>query len=199
MPDDIKILILAAGKGHRMGSTKQLLPYQQQTLLGSVIELANSLSLGKPLVVLGYEAEEILSTLGDVQAEFITNYDWSKGMGNTLSEAVKAASDHKTNVQAVLVLLADQPRVTRAHLLRLVQAYLQEKYRIIATKYSNGGGVPAIFDKSIFPDLMKLEGDQGARQIIRNHAEVGLFVSDDEEVWDIDTPDDYQRLLGKDQ
>ena len=199
MLHEIQILILAAGKGHRMGSTKQLLPYLNHTLLGNVISVANSLALGKPLVLLGYQADEIKSSLGQVQADFAVNSNWKKGMGNTLATAVKNASANNRNLKAVLVLLADQPRISKAHLIRLIHIYRQKKYPIIATEYAHGGGVPAIFDKSIFPDLLNLEGDQGARQIIRNHTEVGLLASDDEEVWDIDTPDDYQRLLEKDR
>ena len=199
MLHEIQILILAAGKGRRMGSTKQLLPYLKHTILGNVISVANSLALGKPLVVLGYQADEIKSSLGQVEADFIINSNWKKGMGKTLATAVKKASANNGDLKAVLVLLADQPRISKEHLIRLIHSYRQKKYPIIATEYANGGGVPAIFDKSIFPDLLNLEGDQGARQIIRNHTEVGLLTSDDEEVWDIDTPDDYQRLLEKDR
>ena len=195
MSAEIQILILAAGKGHRMGTTKQMLPYLDRPLLIHVIDLANSLSLGRPIVLLGYEAEKIKLSVTEDQAHLIVNPHWTKGMGNTLAWGIqKAAIESKP--EAVLVLLADQPKISKAHLWRLVQEYRQKNAPIIATAYPNGGGVPAIFDKSIFPQLLKLNGDHGARRLIRNYEDIVLISPPEKEVWDIDTPEDYHRLLG---
>ena len=195
MPSRIQILILAAGKGRRMGSTKQLLPYLNKTLLGSVISLANSLGIGKPMVILGHEADKIKASVEHMQAEITVNPDWQKGMGNTIAYGAKLAVNKDPELEAVMVLLADQPRISKSHLIRMVKEYEENKTSITATQYPGGGGVPAIFDHSALPDLMNLKGEGGARQIIRNHSSVRIILPDNEEIWDVDTPEDYQHLL----
>ncbi len=195
MPSEIQILILAAGKGRRMGRTKQLLPYQSQTLIGKVIDLANSLSLGKPLVILGYEAEKINSSIDHSKAHIRVNPNWQEGMGNTLAYGAKEASVMHPDLEAILVLLADQPRISKSHLILLIKEYKKKKAAIISTQYPSGGGVPAIFDHSIFPDLMRLKGEGGARKIIRRFSNALLLPPEEGEVWDVDTPEDYQQLL----
>ncbi|MCX2719606.1 nucleotidyltransferase family protein [Lentiprolixibacter aurantiacus] len=195
MSPSIQILILAAGRGSRMGSTKQLLPYLDRTLLGSVVERANSLSLGKPMVILGNKADKIKKYLAEEQADLVVNSSWERGMGNTLSYGVKKAAATKPELQAVLIMLGDQPKISKTHLLQLIQEYKNKKSPIIATAYAHGGGVPAIFDKAVFPDLIDLDGDRGAHKIIRNYPATRLLVPDKKEVWDIDSPEDYQRLL----
>ena len=195
MPSDIQILILAAGKGRRMGSTKQLLPYRSHTLIGNVIDLANSLSLGKPLVILGYEAEKISSSIDHTDADVRFNPNWQEGMGNTLAYGVKEGSALNPHLQAILVLLADQPRISKTHLLNLIKEYKLKKGLIISTKYPGGGGVPAIFDHSLFPNLMSLKGKEGARKLIRRFTNPVMLTPDKGEVSDVDTPEDYQQLL----
>jgi molybdenum cofactor cytidylyltransferase len=78
----------------------------------------------------------------------------------------------------------------------MVQEFNQTGSAIIATAYPDGGGVPAIFDKSVFPQLLKLDADRGARQLIRNHEGVVLVPPAEQQIRDIDTPEDYQKLLG---
>lgn len=196
MSADIQILILAAGKGERMGTTKQLLPYLDRPLLVNVVDLANSLSLGKPIVILGYEADEIKLSMAQGQAHIVVNPHWAKGMGNSLACGIKKAAAVNPELAAVLVLLADQPKISKAHLLRMVQEFNQTGSAIVATAYPDGGGVPAIFNKSIFSELLELDADRGARQLIRKHEDVVLVFPAEEQIQDIDTPEDYQKLLG---
>ena len=194
---NLQILILAAGKGQRMGSTKQLLPYENATLLGSVISLANSLGWGKPMVILGYQAEKIKLAVKQNQADITVNPEWEQGMGKTIAHGIKRASTINPDLNAVLVMLADQPRISKSHLLQLINEYQKNRSPIVATAYPNGGGVPAVFDSAMFTELMNLEGDKGARQLIRNHKGSSLLVPTKDEVCDIDTPEDYQKLVDK--
>ncbi len=194
MQGDKAIVILAAGAASRMGEPKQLLEYKSDTLLGLAITIANKLSLGKPTVVLGAYADRILASHQQHRANFVINPEWKLGMGNSLVFGLKTVLESNSRLQAILVLLADQPLISLAHLLELIKKNEASTQAVIATKYEEGGGVPAIFNKSFFPKLLSLKGDRGARSIIRDHADKVILLPEEDSLLDIDTPEDYMHL-----
>ncbi|MBT8178171.1 MAG: nucleotidyltransferase family protein [Eudoraea sp.] len=198
MQDNKRIIILAAGSATRMGEPKQMLPYKSTTLLGHTITIANTLSLGKPFVVLGANADSILESHQQYQANFVINPTWEQGMGNSLVFGLTAALEAEPKLEAVLVLLADQPLVSPSHLLGIIKKYESDAVPVIATKYEHGAGVPAIFNKSLFPELLELKGDYGARKIIRDHLDKAIMVPKKHSLLDIDTPEDYLQLRNLD-
>ena len=121
MQGDKAIIILAAGAASRMGEPKQLLEYKSDTLLGQAITIANKLSLGKPTVVLGAYADRILASHQQHRANFVINPEWKLGMGNSLVFGLKTVLESNSRLQAILVLLADQPLISLAHLLELIR------------------------------------------------------------------------------
>jgi molybdenum cofactor cytidylyltransferase len=101
-------------------------------------------------------------------------------------------------VRAALVALGDQPTVPRAVLLGLLSAYRATARAIVAPRYRDGRGNPVLFDASIFPELLRLTGDAGARGIIdADPARVALVSFDLPMPPDIDTPEDYETLRGR--
>ena len=192
--DKITIIILAAGAATRMGKPKQLLTYKSDTVLGRTIATANALSQEKPVVILGAHAQEIKAKHAQHHAHFAINPKWEEGMGNSLVFGLRTALEAHPQLEAIMVLLADQPLIQAGYLQRMVGQYAHANTPIIATQYENGAGVPAIFDKSLFPKLMELKGDTGARKIIGDHPEKVVLNPEDKSLFDIDTPGDYQHL-----
>ena len=194
MQDHIAILILAAGSATRMGEPKQLLPFKGTTLLGHVILTSNKLKLGPPSVVLGAQAEEIKQRHADKQAEWLMNQSWEEGMGASLVFGLKTLLKKRPALSAVLILLADQPLISAEYLGEMLLAFQNEEVALVATQYREGPGVPVLIGKSLFPEILDLKGDQGARKILLKHAHQAKLLLNATGVVDIDYPEDYLKL-----
>ena len=194
MQDHIAILILAAGSATRMGEPKQLLPFKGTTLLGHVIHTSSKLNLGAPFVVLGAEAEEIKLQHADSPAEWLVNRSWQEGMGTSIVSGLKAIIQQRPELPAVLILLADQPLISAEYLGEMLLAFQNEEVALVATQYREGPGVPVLIGKSLFPEILDLKGDQGARKILLKHAHQAKLLLNATGVVDIDYPEDYLKL-----
>ncbi|SHG31318.1 nucleotidyltransferase family protein [Flagellimonas flava] len=196
MSSDIHAIILAAGASTRMGGTiKQLLPWKDSTLLGTTIKQATQIA-GKSLVVLGSNVEAIRPSIPD-SVEVVVNSNWQKGMGSSISFGVGHILKSGHNPSGILILLSDQPLVDRDFLHQMRSTFLSGKYKIVATKYGNKAGVPAIFDHSIFSELTGLGQDFGARDIIKAHIQQTFSIDPVGREIDIDTLDIYNQLIDK--
>lgn len=159
---EIDIAILAAGQGSRMGGSKQLAMLEGETLLSRAIRTAKQSGLGRIIVVLGAEAEMISQHVpGDVVS--IVNHEWRDGIASSIRKAVEAAGDG--SCQALLFMTADQPFVDASLLQTLAATYQTSSNPIVASLYGTPG-IPAVFSKEKFPDLLQLKGDRGAKQLI---------------------------------
>ena len=191
---NLSIIILAAGQSSRLGQPKQLLPYKNTTLLEYIIEQTNPITTTKTIVVLGAYANEIRSILASANVEIVLNKDWKKGMSKSLQKGLTQTQ----NSDAILILLSDQPFVTTELINQIIQKATSSDLPIIATKYNNILGVPALFKKETFQELLNLNEQQGAKKVIKKYAtnnEVGIV--DFEKGWiDIDTLEDYWELMG---
>ena len=120
---------------------------------------------------------------------------WSAGLGSSIGVGVQHVIDSATDPDAAILLTCDQPFVSAAALGQLIQLRLTTGKPIVASSYAATLGIPALFDRSCFPDLLQLKGDGGAKGIIlsRQH-EVAPFNFPAAAI-DIDTPADYQRFL----
>ncbi|WP_420322542.1 nucleotidyltransferase family protein [Flagellimonas sp.] len=195
MSNTIPILILAAGASSRMkGEIKQLLPWGNSTLLGNAINQAKKVS-NAVYVVLGANADKILEVIS-INADIIHNPNWETGMGSSISCGIKHIQK-KENPKAVLIMLADQPLIDAVFLNELIQKFINGSAEITATIYKNKAGVPSIFDSSLFPELMNLASDVGARTIVEKHAGKTNLVDPNGKEIDIDTKEKYNQLLDK--
>ncbi len=184
----IAILILAAGSSKRMGEIKQLLSYKETTLLGWAIEQAKASEASEVFCVLGANAERIQKRLGD-PVPWIMNHQHKEGLSSSIAAGVSALEDR----DAVLIVLADQPGIQTADLNRLLQQYLKNPDTIVASNYGGSIGVPALFPKMYFSDLVLLKGDKGAKNYLNQHKE-GIHLIDSLRLLDIDTQEDYSKL-----
>jgi molybdenum cofactor cytidylyltransferase len=147
------------------------------------------------MVVLGASAELCRREIHDLPVSSVINHDWEAGMGSSLSLGLETLlSAASPPLDAVIMMLCDQPFLTASILDRLVGAYAVNPGRIVASEYGEVVGVPALFDSALFPDLLNLSGAQGARQILQQHHRHIHKIDFPEGAIDIDTVADYERL-----
>ncbi len=195
MPE-LAIIIPAAGKSARMGKPKQLLEYKSESLIGHCIDMAKSLGPYVVYVILGANSEKIKPEVEKHQAGILINADWQKGLGSSIALGVSTILKDHPETRGVLVLLPDQPLISRNHLEQIITEYDFKKGSIVATKYPEGKfGVPALFDCKYFNQLMKLSGDFGAKELIGSNLDQTLLIDPGDEIFDIDTPEDYSKLI----
>ena len=187
------ILILAAGNSSRMGKTKQLLPYKNATLLEWAIEQAQKSVVKNVFCVLGANKEVIEKQLSTKTVEIIYNPNYKDGLSTSIVKGIEFLLNY--NFDSVLIMLADQPHVTSEYLNSLIEASKNNPSKLIASNYQGSVGVPAIFPKNYFNDLLDLKGDKGAKNFLLQQNNNVIKVNSTQNLLDIDTPEDYQHLL----
>lgn len=193
----IGLIILAAGAATRMGRPKQLLSYQGRSLILHAVEVALA-SMSQPIiVVLGAYVEQIKPELMSKAVQVVENSQWQEGMSSSIRAGISMLLKTNSKLDAVIISLADQPLVSPQIFNQLIQSYQETQKVIIASKYNEATGVPALFSNALFPELMQLEGDKGAKALIQKYIDKGLILLIPEAGIDIDTPDDYKQLLLK--
>jgi molybdenum cofactor cytidylyltransferase len=195
LPDkSIGIIILAAGASSRMnGQPKQLLEFEGKTLLRRAAETALSSNLRPVVVVLGANAEKSLPEIKDLPVLPAINENWASGMGGSIKTGLSVLLAENTDIEAAILMLCDQPFVTAETLNRLVETFQKTKKPIAACQYSDTLGVPALFAREMFAELSALQGDAGAKAVIKKHANVAQSPAP-EAAFDIDTQADFQKL-----
>lgn len=187
----IGAVVLAAGKASRFGSPKQLLEIRGESLIDRACRTALEAGCQPVLRVLGAHAETILKRLCPAGVETLIHGAWEKGMGGSLAAGVSHLLALRPDLDAVFVLLADQPMTTVA-LLKTMEAELQTA-AIVWCGHSNAKGPPALFAQKHFGELMSLQGDRGARAVAVNHQ--AAVVPFSEAAWDIDSPEAWEKFL----
>lgn len=186
------ILILSAGSSSRMGKPKQLLPFKNTTLLGNAIEQAKNSKADSVFCVLGSNAKIIEKEIEKSNSKIIYNPNFKDG----LSSSIVAGVQHlKNSFDNILVMLADQPNVDATYLNELIKTSKENPSKIISSNYQNNKGVPAVFPKIYFQQLLKLEGDKGAKEFLNNQSSNLIVVKNLINLVDIDTQEDYQNLI----
>ena len=120
-------------------------------------------------------------------------------MGSSIRAGIEALSGSDPGVDAAVFMICDQPHVTGQVVARLVEAHRGTRRHVIASSYGGNVGVPALFGRSLFPELIRLEGAAGAKQVLRRHASEAYLIPFSEGELDIDTPDDYSRLIASER
>lgn len=190
------ILILAAGKSSRMGKPKQLLKLGSETLIEHAIKQALQSNATTVVCILGAYAEEIKSIISHhSKCEFVVNEDWESGLSSSLKCGIHWAQEH--NYEAAVAMLADQPLIDSDFINEILQLANQHPESLIAANYGEKRGVPALFPKPYFNQLLKLKGDTGAGVLLNNPDEHVITVEAKNRLIDLDTPEDYARFLRK--
>ncbi|PXY46780.1 hypothetical protein DMB68_06385 [Flavobacterium hydrophilum] len=180
-----------------MGESKQLLPWRDSTLLGSVIENAFSAAADEIFVVLGAYRNEIQEKIDLSQTIILVNKNWQKGLGSSIALATAVIDEKYQDIDAVLFVLADQPFISHSHLNAIIELYNKEKEAIIITRKDDYRGVPVLFPRKFFSELILLSNDEGAKQIINSNKNQIREVVTHDDITDIDTLESYIALSHK--
>ena len=158
-----------------------------------VTQVVCAAGLDQVVVVVGANAERVKEALEDLPVQIIPNRNWAEGMSSSLGTGLGALG---RDIQAALVVLADQPGLTADLLRTLVARYETTRSPIVAPFYRGRRGNPVLFDRALFADLQAVEGDQGGRGLLaRYQSSVERVTVDDAAVLlDVDTRQDYQAL-----
>jgi len=189
----IGAIVLAAGASTRMGQPKQLLHFQGRSLLHHTVEVVVA-SVCKPIiVVLGAYAEKMHQEVNHLPVQVVENPQWHEGMGASIEVGITALNATK-EIEGVVLTLCDQPFVSCDVINQLVAAYYSTGQGIIACEYAGTLGVPALFSRKFFSDLMNLQPTSGAKQVIKKYSHEVFPVPFAAGAIDIDTPQDYEEL-----
>lgn len=187
-------LILAAGSSRRLGRPKQLEPWGATTLLGRVVDQARTFPVDEVWVVLGHASERILDQVDLSRVTVVENPEWEEGIASSLRAGLDAIT-RLSRCESVLILLGDQPGVDREVVEELMASHRKAGLPVSIPKYRYSRGNPVVVERSLWPRLMSLEGDEGAQRLWQAHPE---WVN---EVWvselaprDVDTEADVTEL-----
>lgn len=188
----IGVIVLAAGAATRMGRLKQLLPYRGHTLVGHSIRQALDAGFEPAIVVVGAAADAMCVALANEPVEIAHNASWESGMGSSIVAGMRCLAGRE--LDAVAILLADQPLVSSAHLIAMAALLEPGHIQIAAAEYNGALGVPALFKRALFPSLAALPPQAGARNLLRGARDGIARYALPEAAIDIDTPDDFAAL-----
>jgi CTP:molybdopterin cytidylyltransferase MocA len=182
-----------------MGRPKALLPIGMtgETFLDRITRTLIEGGLDDIVVVVGPHAATIRAGARTTpEVRIVDNPDWEQGQLTSLLAGLRAIE--APHVSAVLVTLIDVPLFSASTVRALVAAH-RERDAVIVRPVSGGRhGHPVIFDRSLFDELRSADPMQGAKQVVRIHAEdiVEVPVLDEGAFTDVDTPEDYERFIG---
>ena len=192
--NDTVIIILAAGSSSRMEEPKQLLVYNNQSLLSYIINEAQK-SLMPVIVVLGAKEQKIKTAIKSQNVEIAINQTWQSGMSSSIKAGLKKALEMEKEMQNCILAVCDQPYVSSVLFTELVKQKIKTEKKIITCSYANTLGTPCLFDKRYFDELMNLEGGYGAKKLLLKYADDVASVSFEKGKIDVDTKKDYEELL----
>ena len=187
------IIILAAGESSRMGEPKQLLPYRGLSLIEHAFITASN-ACEYVTVVLGANAEEILDRVPAITNVAVINENWKNGMGSSISFGLNAVLSKLPELNSAVFMTADPPFITALHLKQLLGLHKSSAVSIAASSYNDVAGIPALFGSIHFPDLLKLNADKGAKELIRNNPQNVVKLPFAGAAFDVDTQDEYAAL-----
>jgi molybdenum cofactor cytidylyltransferase len=188
-------VVLAAGLSRRMGRPKLLLELEGRPVIRHAVEALAGAGIEDIVVVVPPEHGSIESALAGLPVRLAVNPAPEAGQAGSVVAGVRALTPP---TEAALIALGDQPVVPRAVIVGLLECHRATGLPIVAPRYHEGRGNPVLFDAAVFPELLRLTGDQGARGVIdADSTRVALVPFDLPMPRDLDTPDDYESLRAR--
>ncbi|MGB7859031.1 MAG: nucleotidyltransferase family protein [Acidimicrobiia bacterium] len=187
-------LVLAAGGSRRLGRPKQLEVWGDTNLLGHVVKRTASFPVDEVWVVLGHQFERILeeTDLGD--AGVVENPEWEEGIASSLRVGLDALT-RLSRCDRVLIVVGDQPEASEEVVRTLIASHTKAGRPVTLPKYRHSSGNPVVVDRSLWPRLMSLEGDEGAKRLWQAHPEwVNEVRFSEAPPRDVDTETDLAQL-----
>jgi molybdenum cofactor cytidylyltransferase len=197
MPNDpraanVFALVLAAGTSTRFGATKQTVEVGGVPLAKLAFRAATGACGERTILVTGHDWQAVANACAPLAGFLVHNDDFGTGLGGSIAFGVRCV---RHAADAVLVILADQPRITAAHIDALIDTWSGNDDEIVATAFAGAAGPPVLFPRAAFSDLATLTGDTGARQLLSDTRYTVRTVAFEPAALDVDTPADLERLL----
>ena len=190
----LSAVVLAAGRSSRLGRPKLVLKVGGEPILGMVLKALRESSVNEVVVVLGGDAGAIRSAVKFEQEKIVSNPGYESGMSSSLKLGLVRASEA---ADAVVIVLGDQPFLSAHTVDKLADGFRRAGARIVVPVFHGRRGNPVLFAKSMFNELMEINGDFGAKSVVSAHADEVLEVDvrDPGVLFDVDTPSDHLRAV----
>jgi molybdenum cofactor cytidylyltransferase len=187
-------VILAAGESSRFGEPKQLVQFRGRTLLSRAISAATESQCQPIVVVTGSDSATIGAAVNEAAVRVVENRQWRRGIGSSIRAGVQQMIDDAPNIDAIVLLVCDQPFVTGAVVQQLVAIWRATRRPIAASSYCGTVGPPALFDRSCVAELLALKDDMGAKRLILADPTRTAEFPFPEAAHDVDTMSDYESV-----
>ncbi len=188
------LVILAAGNSSRLGQPKQLLPYKKTNLLTHLINEAREVSGLSITVVLGAFADDIMGQIPVKDLTVIQNPLWEEGIGTSIRLGITSLTD-TPDIQGAILAVCDQPFISSDLFSSMIQMHQSSLKGIVASYYGGTAGTPVLFSPLYFKALTMLSGKEGAKRLLKQYAGDTALIPFEAGRYDIDTRDDYTRLI----
>jgi molybdenum cofactor cytidylyltransferase len=191
----IAAVVLAAGRSRRMGQAKLLMPVAGRAIVRHAVEGVLAGGVDSVWVVTGPDGGPIEAALAGLDVQIVVNPAPEEGQAGSVRAGIAALP---APVDTALIALGDQPALEPSIIPALLAARRTSTRPIVAPRYRDGQGNPVVFKREIFPELLRLTGDQGARPVIQKEpARVEWVELDLPMPPDVDTPADYEKIRAK--
>ncbi len=185
-------IILAAGRSSRLGQPKQLLPLRGRALLAWALAALAASAVERRYVVLGHDAARVQREVDLSGVQVVLNERYAEGLSSSLRAGLAVLGPE---VEAAVIAVGDQPLLDHATIDALIAAYRDTASPIVAAAYGNHVGTPMLLARAVWPLAEGIDGDQGARALLRARPEAVTTVAvASTSSADIDTWADYERL-----
>jgi molybdenum cofactor cytidylyltransferase len=183
--------VLAAGSASRFGRTKQLETFDGMALVRRAANCVRDVCGDNTVLVTGHDYAAVAAAAGDAARFVLVNEHYGVGIGGSIAMAARSLSHTATGI---LLMLADQPLITTAHLRAIRDTWSGASDEIVATSFAGTMGPPVLFPRGAFDALAELSGDCGARQLLQDVRFTVRTITFEGAAVDIDTPDDLASL-----
>ncbi|HEY5541898.1 MAG TPA: nucleotidyltransferase family protein [Candidatus Binatia bacterium] len=189
-------VILSAGESSRMGRPKALLPIDGQTFIEKIVSTLKETPVGKVIVVLGHNADEMRQRIKHLPVEILLNPDYKLGQLSSLQVAVRRLQSDP-DCDGMLVHLVDHPYIDSSLVDEMMRRFDQSKNLIVVPRCQGKRGHPVIFSRALFGELLAAPLSEGAKAVVNAHRDETLEIETDQAgiTIDIDTPELYRQHI----
>jgi len=193
--NNIAVLIIAAGYSSRMHDFKPLLPFRKSCALEQLIQTYQHYGIEHIYVVVGHRKEEIIEILKGYNVHIVYNEDYDEGMFSSIQKGIHAIDE--AEVRAFYMQPVDIPLIKEQSIARLYEAYVREGKGVIYPTFFGKKGHPPLIDMKYKAQILSSNGEGGLKRVLEMFKADALHVnvSDQSVLMDMDTKEDYQKLL----
>ena len=194
----LNVILLAAGRGLRMGGpNKLLLPFRESTVRETTLSALCAADIGPVFLVTGHQRVSVAPVVAQYRVQEVFNPDFQSGMTGSIQTGIRAAPE----TGGYMICLADMPMITATAYRLLAEHFMalaaQDERAILLPRFGDTKGNPVIFAAAYRDDILRHPEPEGCRGIVQaNAAHVRwLEMPDDSVLCDLDTPEDYGGLF----